>query len=364
MVKILSITTSRADLGHLIPVWQALEAEGFELQIGRFGNHEIPSYWLDRVSYLMTPPGNWDSPHGTVMKMGITMMGVADAYQAINPDLILVLGDRYEMAMAVAGALPFKIPVAQIQAGEQTTGAYDNQFRNAMTAMSHVLFTPTEEATDRVRRQGSEAWRVHHVGTPGLDNMGTDYSRVPSVPFVLVVCHPETLSQVSPEDQVEALCGGIMEGAPAAFLIAPNQDTFAQSVFDRRLRELNEAVGLWMPMWYEDNLLRPEFLGLLEKAVCLVGNSSAGMIEAPALHTPVVNIGERQLGRPYNTGVIQVPTWDSSLIDAAIRVAQTLLAKGAAANGENPYGGPGASAKIAQILKRLPSRQELLLKGY
>lgn len=363
MVRILSITTSRADLGHLIPVWRALTDEGFDLQIGKFGSHEIPESWQDHVSYLMTPPGTWDQPNGIVMKMGIILMAVADAYQVVNPDLLLVLGDRYEMAMATAGALPFKIPVAHIQAGEETIGAFDNQYRNAMSAMSHILFTPTARAYDRVIRQGAEPWRVHNVGTPGLDNMVTEYSMVPAVPYVLVVCHPETLSTVPAEDQVEALCDALAESAPAAFIIGPNQDTQAQSVFDRRLREFVEVAGRSFPLWYKENLPRSQFLGLLEKAACLVGNSSAGMIEAPAFHVPVVNIGWRQRGRPAYEGVLNVPDWNGSSIGEAVKAARTQRAIQLAKNGGNPYGGPGASAAIAQVLKELPSREELLLRG-
>ncbi len=370
--RISLITGSRAEYGHLR--WLAREiAEDTELELQwlvtgshlceRFGltyrEIEADGFTIDeRVDMPITD----DSTRAVLHSMGHGLAGMADALQRLSPDIVVIVGDRYEMLVAAEAALVLRLPIAHLHGGETTEGAFDEAIRHAITKMAHLHFVAAEPYRRRVIQLGEDPHRVHHVGAPGLDNIDKlELLNLPALEnavgfrlgkeFFLVTYHPVTLAgdggaapagemlaafDAFPERQV--LITGV-NADPGFDAIASACDTYAKTNPERA------AV--------RDSLGETAYLSAMKQAAVVVGNSSSGIIQAPAIGVPTVNIGDRQKGRLRAASVIDCgETRDA--IEAAIRRALDPAFRASLADMESPNGRGGASRRIKYVLKNAP----------
>ena len=374
------VTVSRSDYGIYLPILRKIKDEpGLRLQLLVAGSHLSPEFGLtvdvieadgfeasERVEMLLSS----DSPEGIAKSMGLGTIGFAQAYARHRPDVLLVLGDRFEMHSAVAAALPFKIPVAHIHGGEITEGAIDDSLRHSITKLSHLHFAATEEYRARILQMGEEPWRVFVSGAPGLDNLHcvqyldrreledqTGFSL--EVDPLLVTYHSVTLEYEDTRWQVQELLGALGECSRPVIFTMPNADTGG-----RAITPMLEEFAMGRPhTWVVSNLGTKMYFSLMAQAAAMVGNSSSGIIEAPSFGLPVVNIGNRQRGRTRAPNVIDVG-YQRGEIAEGITKALTPEFRAGLAGLTNPYGDGHASDVIVQHLKEVPLDQRLITKRF
>lgn len=374
------VTVGRSDYGIYQPVLQAMRARPeFEVRLFVAGMHLSPEFGLtireieadgvpiqDRIEMLLSS----DSPEGIAKAIGLGTIGFAQAYGRWRPDLLMVLGDRFEMYAAALAALPFKLPVAHIHGGELTEGATDDALRHSMTKLSHLHFVSTEEYGRRVRQMGEEPWRVVISGAPALDGLeeftayspgelesrfGLDLARPP----LLVTYHPVSLEYERTAWQVKELLSALeASGLPIVFT-APNADVSGRTV----AAMIREFVGRHKGARFVANLGRQGYFSLMRRAAAMVGNSSSGLIEAASFRLPVVNVGTRQKGRVRGANVIDVG-YESEAIVAAIARAVSADFRKALADLSNPYGDGRAGERIAATIAQVPLDASLLVKRF
>lgn len=374
------VTTSRADYGIYRPILQAIAAEPqLRLQLFVTGMHLAPEHGLtvaaieadgfpiaERIEGLLAD----DSPAGIAASMGLTTQGFSRAFARSRPDLLLVLGDRFEMHAAALAALPFSIPMAHIHGGELTVGAIDDALRHCLTKLSHLHFVATEAYAARVRQLGEEPWRVVVSGAPGLDALAafvpladSELERRIGLPLtpapLLVTFHPVTLAPGQVEEHIGELLAALdQSGLPVVFT-APNADAGG-----RRIASLLADYVAARPRARLVTSLGTEgYFSLMARAAAMVGNSSSGLIEAPSFALPVVNIGDRQQGRVRAANVLDVG-YGRQEIAVAIARATDPDFRQALVGQPNPYGDGQAAARILAVLKHLPGDGQLLKKRF
>jgi len=371
------VTTSRADYSHLYWVLRELDASaGIELRLIVAGAHLSPAFGMTvrqieadgfrvdaRVECLLSS----DTDVGMAKTIGTATLGLADVLGAMRPDLLLLIADRYEMLAPSAVALALRIPVAHIEGGEVSEGAIDHAVRNALTAMSHVHLAPTATAAQRLIDMGEEEWRVHQVGAPSLDHLRR--SELPgrdeiereldvslAEPPMVVATHPVTLARNTTRE-ADALFEALAQVERPPLFCFPNSDAGSHELIER-----SEAFCSSRPEARLFVNLDPTlYWGLLRQAAVLVGNSSSGIMEAPSLGLPVVNIGMRQQGRERAANIIDVEP-DAAAIVAAIERALDSEFRASLDGLQNPYGDGDSAARIVRILESVPLGEELLLK--
>lgn len=368
--RICIVTGTRAEYGLLRWVIQGVhDAPDLDLQLLVTGTHLSPEFGLTyreieadgfaidaRVEMLVSA----DTASGTAKSMGLGLIGLGDAFSRLQPHLVVLLGDRFEVLAAASAALVAGIPVAHLHGGETTEGAFDEAIRHAVTKMSHLHFVAAEDYRRRVIQLGEQPDRVHLVGGLGIDAIlraplldRTALETALGVPLaernLLVTFHPVTLEQQSSEHQMAELLAALdtLAGTRLIFTM-PNADTGS-----RALRQMVDAFVIAHP-----NASAYASLGQLRYLSCLkhmdgvVGNSSSGLAEAPSLGIGTVNIGDRQRGRLKAESVIDCPP-DRHAIAAAIRQLYDPEFRSAVAKAVNPYGRGGASEKIVQVLRQV-----------
>lgn len=377
MRTIAVLTTSRADYSHLHWPLRAIQAHpDLELQLLVSGAHLAPEFGstireieqdgfpvAERIECLLGS----DTDVGMAKTIGVAVLGLAEALGRRRPDLLLLIADRYELLAPAAVALALRIPIAHIEGGEVSEGAIDHAVRNAVTQMSHLHFTPTELSRRRVIAMGEEDWRVHRVGAPSLDHLRRgaplgraelerrlDFSVDPRP--VVVAFHPLTLARDTVREADAVFEALTTVRAPIVFCF-PNADAGSRRLIERALT-FCRAQPAARPFV---NLPAPTYWELLRHAAALVGNSSSGIMEAPALALPVVNIGDRQAGRERAPNVIDVPA-HAPLIGAAIECAISSAFRQSLDGMEHPYGDGQASERIAAVLAGAPPAEVLLHK--
>ena len=372
------VTTSRADYSHLHWVLRNLEDEptidlrvialGAQLtdEFGR-AEQEIERDGLPvhhRVECLLSS----DTDVGMAKTIGVATMGLADLLGRERPDILMLVADRYEVLAPASVALTLRIPIAHIEGGEISEGAVDDAVRNALTKMSHLHFTSTVRARRRVLAMGEEAWRVHCVGAPSLDHLrrselpsGVEVSAeigfdVTSTPAVVVSYHPVTLARDTLREAA-ALFGALEQTkAPVAFCF-PNADAGSRELI-RRARIFCEA----RPNTTLCINLRPTmYWALLQNAAAMLGNSSSGIMETPALALPCVNIGIRQQGRERARNIIDVEAEVGSIRSGLKRAVDPAFCESLVGM-ENPYGDGRAAERIVKLLREVPLGEKLLVK--
>ena len=378
--KILAVTGIRSDYDILSSVFKAIESHPeLSLDIVVTGAHLSENYGLtlsiidddgfnivDKIESLF----NSDTDTSRVKGLGVQIQGLVQTVSRIKPDFLLVLGDREESISTALVASYLNIPLAHLCGGDRVVGNVDDQIRHAVTKLSHIHFTTNCESYERVLRLGEQPFRVFNVGNPGLDRLLTvpnlslqqiskqlSFSLHDDQPLLLVIQH--VLSSEIPDayDQMRITLESIAELGLQTVLSYPNSDAGGQQMI--------KAIDLFSDLpnlFCAKNIPRLEFVNLFRRASCLLGNSSAGILEAPLLKIPVVNVGNRQKGRLHAENVTFVPHDKSSIVNAVKRciydysyIEQVKLCA-------NPYGDGHSSDRIADILASTQVNKKLLIK--
>ncbi|MEW6719253.1 MAG: UDP-N-acetylglucosamine 2-epimerase [Thermodesulfobacteriota bacterium] len=374
------VTTSRADYGIYLPVLRAVRSEpGLALRLFVTGMHLSPRFGrtveaieadgfepAGRVPVLEES----DDPRAVAASMARGTAGFAELFARSRPDILLVLGDRFEMHAAALAALPFKIPVAHIHGGELTEGAIDDALRHSMTKLSHLHFAATREYGRRIVQMGEEPWRVSVTGSPSLDNLATArrltaeelesrFGIRVTPETLLATFHPTTLEFEDAGRQADEFLAALKaSGRPVVFTM-PNADTGGMAIRERILRFLREEPTARAV----ENLGTDAYFSVLGLCRAMTGNSSSGLVEAPSFFLPVVNVGNRQRGRVRGRNVIDVG-YGREEIAGGIRRA-TDPAFGESLRGmENPYGDGKAAPRIVAKLAETPLSDRLLVKRF
>ena len=361
------VSVARSDWGHLGPILAGLRAApDVRLLLFAGGMHLADAFgrsvelieaegWRIAERIELLEPS--DTPEAIATSIGRGVAGFGRAYARHRPDLLVVLGDRFEMLSAATAALPFVLPVAHVHGGEVTEGAIDNQIRHAITKCAHLHFVSAEPHARRVAAMGEESWRVHNVGAPGLDRIRTTklLSRAELAGrldlaagdrWLIVTYHPATLEYEETGRHTDELLAAL-EKLDATFVVTyPNADTAGRTVIAR----LQEFAGRHARVRLVQNLGDDVYLSLLRHADAMIGNSSSGLIEAPSFELPVVNVGARQAGRLRAANVVDVgPERDEILagLEAALAPAFREGLRGMT----NPYGDGHAAERIVRVLR-------------
>jgi len=307
------------------------------------------------------------SPTAQARATGTAMAAMSKTFESLRSDVVLVVGDRVEAFAAASAAAIGQRVVAHVHGGDRAEGQVDDSIRHAITKLAHIHFTASPGSAKRIGRLGEDNWRIHNVGAPGLDGITRDaapWSVLHAAPpfndlarrrFALVLLHPVTSDIAIEEHRAGLLLDGLREaGVEQAVVLMPNSDPGHIGIslcWLRRRQAFSHFVS---------NLPRSEFIGLMRNCAVMVGNSSAGIIEAGALGTPVVNIGDRQAGRERGGNVVDVP-YDRLRIARAVRAA-VRKGRSTRADKTHPYGGGNAGQRIAEALARVAIDQRLIRK--
>lgn len=374
------VTVARSDYGIYLPILRRIQEDpNLHLHLMVTGMHLSPEFGMtiktiqedgfkigDQVEMLVSS----DTPEGISKSMGLGAIGFAQAYSRTRPDILLVLGDRFEMHTAVVSSLPFNIPVAHIHGGESTEGAFDEALRHSITKMSHLHFVSTDTYARRVIQMGEEPWRVLISGAPGLDILSSitwldqkeleqQYSLDLSSPFLMATYHPVTLEYQDTRAQVTELLDALEEVEYSTIFTYPNADTGSRVI----LQMLREYVERHPRAQLIGNFGTQGYWSILKYSIAMVGNSSSGIIEAASLKLPVVNIGDRQKGRVRGKNVIDVGCTREE-IRAGIGEASSHEFLDSLQNMKNPYGDGHASQLIVERLKDVELDNLLLQKHF
>lgn len=332
---------------HLSPefgnTWQQIEQDGFSID--------------EKIEILLSS----DSPVGIAKSMGLGVLGFADALSRLKPDVLVILGDRFEALAAAQTAMILRIPVFHLHGGEITEGAYDDAIRHAITKLSYLHGTSTEEYKNRVVQLGENPARVTNVGAIGLEHLkrskfmtveelstSLDFSL--KKPYVLVTYHPVTLGDEPAEASFTALLDALDKFPELQVILTyPNADDGG-----RKIIPLLEAYAAKSPERVKaiPSLGQVRYLSAVKYASAVVGNSSSGIIEVPAFDVPTVNIGVRQKGRIAAQSVLNCDATTESITAALTSaISRSYIREGEKIS--NPYGQGNASAKIIEMIKSM-----------
>ncbi len=380
MRTIAAVTVGRSDYGIFLPILRAVAAApDLDLHLIVSGTHLSPEFGTTvreiegdgftvgaRVEMLVSS----DSPEGIAKSIGLGVIGFAQAYAQRRPDLLVVLGDRFEMHAAALAALPFCIPVAHVHGGELSQGAMDDALRHSMTKLSHLHFVATNVYAQRVAQLGEEPWRITMTGAPALDNLRMVQAMSPAelvatfgIPVVppplLVTFHPVTLESEQGEWQAGELMHALDEAGLPVVFTQPNADHGG-----RLIAELVADYVQTHPSAHRVvNFGTRGYLGVMAVAAAMVGNSSSGLIEAPSFSLPVVNVGNRQSGRVRGANVIDVGYSKAEILEG-IRRATHPGFRDALRGQPNPYGDGHASGMIVERLRTVALDNALRIKRF
>ena len=369
--KICVITGTRAEFGLLRWLMQEiLETEKLMLQTVVTGMHLSPEFGSTyreieeagfSIDYKVEMLLSSDTATSVTKSIGLGTIGFADAFDRLSPDLIVVLGDRFEMLAAVTAALIAGIPVAHLHGGETTEGAFDEAIRHSITKMSHLHFVAAEEYARRVIQLGESPDRVFLVGGLGIDaikriQLLDQEALEKSLDFnlgkknLLVTFHPVTLEGESSATQMNALLQALGELEDTHIIITlPNADTGGRELASM----INEFTNKHPHTRVYTSLGQLRYLSCMKFVDAVVGNSSSGLAEAPSMGVATINIGDRQKGRLAAESVVHCNA-EIENIRKALRTIYTPDFKASLAKTKNPYGDGGASKKIAQTLRDYP----------
>jgi GDP/UDP-N,N'-diacetylbacillosamine 2-epimerase (hydrolysing) len=368
--KISVVTGSRADYGLLKKLMKLIQSDSnMTLEIIATGSHyssdhgntyrEIESDGF-RIDHKVEILENFVDEIGVSTAMGKAKLQITKILKDSRPDILLVLGDRYEILSAVICALLLKIPVAHIHGGEITQGAFDDSIRHAITKMSHVHFVSTEKSKQRVIQMGESMENIYLVGGLGVDAIEdlilVDKSEIEqSMKFtfakknLIVTFHPETNSELAPREQIKALLDALSEFEDINFIFTGvNADPGSSQV----TAEIMKFVETRTNAVLIHSLGQKNYFSSVFYSDGVIGNSSSGVLEVPSLRKPTVNIGNRQLGREFAESVVNCELRSEKIADAIRYIYSNEISKKLEHN-ENPYGKGGASLKIYHQLKGL-----------
>jgi len=378
MRRVCVVTGTRAEYGLLYPLMKAIQADAdLHLQVIATGMHLAPEYGFTyrtiedegfavdaKVEMLLSS----DSAVGIAKSVGLATIGFADAFERLKPDLLVLLGDRYEILAAAQTALVAQIPIAHLAGGDSTEGAYDEAIRHSLTKMSHLHFVTNEVAARRVRQLGEDPQAIFNVGSPGIDQIRAlklldvkeleqDLGFSMRRRNVLVTFHPVTLEQQASTDQFAELLAALDSFGPdlGIILTRPNADNGSRAL----IRMIETFVSTRPNAKAFASLGQLRYFSTIKVVDAVIGNSSSGLYEVPSFKKPTVNIGDRQKGRLQANSVINcAPTQDA--IRDALQKAFELDCSAVV----NPYGDGTASERILQVIKQIADPALLLKKHF
>jgi UDP-hydrolysing UDP-N-acetyl-D-glucosamine 2-epimerase len=377
--RIAAVTVARSDYGILRPVLKAIAAAPtLELTLAIAGTHHSTAFGatvadIERDGFEVaarvdTLPVS-DAPIDVAAAIGAGVTGFAGAYVRLRPDIVLLVGDRFETFAAAAAAVPLALPIAHLHGGELTAGAIDEQFRHAITKLGHVHFVCTRRHADRVIQMGEEPWRVHVTGAPALDNLRSialwpqdDLESRLGIPLtpppLLVTYHPVTLEYEHADYQVEQLVSALQRVDRPIVITAPNVDTASGTI----RRTLEQFAASHVGAVFVENLGTDAYFSMMAVAAAMVGNSSSGLIEAASFQLPVVNVGNRQAGRDRSPNVIDVSNGAADILDGLTAALAPGFRAGLPAT--NPYGDGRAAERVVGVLEDLTIDARLKTKRF
>lgn len=358
--RVCFVTGTRAEFGLMELTLRAIQrTPGLRLQIVATGMHLDPRHgggltqiqsrgWkVDAV--VPWPPA--PTAEKTAARTGEAIAGLSDAFARLASDVVLLVGDRVEaFAAAAAGHISGRV-VAHVHGGDRALGQVDDALRHAITKLAHLHFPATAASAARIARLGEDRWRIHRGGSPGLDGIRTlacsrpvvagNYGVTPKQ-FALLALHPTDPVEAAEERRASMVLRAVRQsGVEEVLVIGPNNDPGAAGIL-RAWRTSDRQIA------FHPDVPRRDFLGLLRDTAFLIGNSSSGIIEAASFGTPVIDVGDRQLGRERSENVRNVPFRQDDLRRAIASVWRggrpTVFPR------RNVYGGGGAGARIARTL--------------
>jgi len=378
--KILGVTGIRSDYDIMSSVFEAIDTHPLlELEVAVTGAHLSDAYGYtfkeiqedgfiiaDKIESLI----NADNASSRVKGLAIQLQGLVQTILRTMPDFLIVLGDREEsMTTALAGAY-MNIPVAHIAGGDRVVGNVDDQIRHAVTKLAHLHFVTNKESHERVIKLGEQPFRIHNTGNPGLDRLlkvpvlsakelssRIKFSIEEGEPLILLIQHVISSEIDQAYWQMKQTLDAIELLGIKTIISFPNSDAGGQQI----IKAIHEYEHL--PFLYAaKNIPRVEFVNLMRNASCMLGNSSAGILEAPLLRLPVINVGNRQKGRLHAKNVEFVQHDVNAIKQAVHKAILDNEYKEEVSKCSNPYGDGKSSKRIAEILATVPINEDLLIK--
>ena len=373
------VTGSRAEYGLLVPLLAALsDARGLALKVIVTGSHLSPHYgdtvqaverdgWPIAAKIAMALKTDDGAAISNAIAQALT--GFAAQFESDRPDLLMMLGDRYELLAPAIAAMMAGIPVAHLCGGDVTEGAYDDSIRHSLTKMAHLHFPTNHESARRIVQLGETPGRIFNVGLTGLDDLpaflGSNRAKIaaeigvdPERPWLLFTFHPVTRTVVSSQVQLAETLAALKLLTQEGYQIVATQPNA-----DHEGRLLSDMLEQWAAdnphVHIHGTLGRRRYLQTMEHAGFVIGNSSSGLTEAPSIPRPTVNIGTRQDGRPRATSVIDCKPERGAILSAS-KAALALDLSGTV----NPFGRSNASARIVDIIAGLEDFVMLLNKSF
>tara|TARA_B100000989_G_scaffold298400_1_gene287543 strand:- start:35620 stop:36789 length:1170 start_codon:yes stop_codon:yes gene_type:complete len=368
--KICIITGSRAEYGLLYwLIREVYEDQDFELQLIVTGSHLSPEFGLTykeiekefKINKKIDMNLKSDNSLDISKSMSIAQIYFSETYNEINPDIIIVLGDRYEIFSAVIAAMISRIPIAHIHGGELTEGAIDEAMRHSISKMSHLHFTAAEQYSKRIIQLGEDPGKVFNVGGMGIENIKrlkllTKEQFQKKINFklntknILIAFHPVTLEKKTSKKQFQELLDAIDELEDTNIIFTKTNSDMEGRIINQMIEEYtdknsNKSISF-------TSLGQVNYLSALLHIDLIVGNSSSGLLEAPSFKIGTVNIGDRQRGRIKANSVIDCLPKKKNIIDSIKKIYSSEFKK-LLKNVENPYGDGAASSKIIKVLKKI-----------
>ncbi|MCD8522527.1 MAG: UDP-N-acetylglucosamine 2-epimerase [Saccharospirillaceae bacterium] len=367
MIKIACFTATRAEYGLLKPILKALCASGeFSVSLIVSGTHLDNTFGytseeirIDGISSCIKLPMNYsdDTAKGNVGRSATVLTGLAGILPELSADAMLILGDRYETLAVAQACCMMNIPVLHLHGGELSYGSQDNQFRHAISKLSHVHLCATKESRKRLMKMGESPDRIFLVGAPGVENCRhqplTDLNilirdlHINWQPVnILFTYHPDSLSPEKSERELDEILSALEKIPDLGIIMTyPNADSGHKAII-RKIREFQsrhpERVSL------HKSLGTQRYLTLIKAVDAVVGNSSSGIIEAPSMGTKTLNIGNRQRGRERALSVI-----DSEPVEKEILAALNAILSSGNSSFSNPYDWGDTSINVLNVLKEL-----------
>ncbi|WP_127836707.1 UDP-N-acetylglucosamine 2-epimerase [Clostridium prolinivorans] len=379
MRKILVVTGTRSEYGLLYWTMKRIqEDEDLKLQLIVTGNHLCPQYGytveqikkdgfkIDEEIDMLISSKNKSA---IVKSMGLELIQMAQAFDRLKPDILLILGDRYETFIAATCAMMMNVPIAHMNGGESTEGAIDEQIRHAITKMAHIHFAGAEYYKERIIKMGEEEWRVFNVGQSGVENImrmnlleKSDLEKELNVNLdkltFLITYHPVTLEVENTEEQIDNLLKAIQKFDANYIFTYPNADFGSKIIIDK----INEFVKNQRNAYIFYSLGQKKYLSLLKNSDLVIGNSSSGIIETPIFKKPVINIGNRQKGRLRCGNVIDCNYSTTDIQNAINTALYDDKFKKNLDYVNNIFGDGTTSIKIVDILKNMKLDKGFLQK--
>lgn len=378
MRKIAVVTGTRAEYGILYHTLKKIDQDkDLNLQLIATGTHLSREYGYtvddiendkliidEKINILMDSNDKTSIP----ISMALLQIHLSQTFSKLKPDILLILGDRYEIFAAAGTAMAMNIPIAHISGGEITEGAQDEQIRHAVTKISHIHFPGARVYAENIKNMGEEPWRIFNVGDPGIENikklnflskenLKKEINIDVDENTLLVTFHPATLEIDKLEYQIENLIKALEKSDKKCIITYPNADIGGKYIIEKLLEFKNKSSNIYL----FENLGIKRYLSTMKLCGAVVGNSSSGIVEAPYLKIPVVDIGTRQKGRLKAENIIECGYTEQEIL-SSINKALSIEFKNKSKEVKSLYGYGNTSDEIVRVLKNIEINEKLLKK--